>query len=133
VKGRRIVSYKYVIDTYAWVEYFKGSEEGKKAQPYIEGNESATSVFAVAELAEKYEKEEKELEEDLQFMMSKTKFVEVTLEIAKRAGVINANNKKKIKDWGMADAIIFATAQSIGARVVTGDQHFKDLNALMIA
>ena len=127
------MSYKFVIDTYAWVEYFKGSEEGKMALPYIEGGESAVSAFAIAELAEKYQRENKDFEEDYKFILSKTKIVEVTMEIARHAGEINAENKKKIKNWGMADAIMLATAQILNARVVTGDAHFKTLNAIMIS
>ncbi|MBS3089500.1 PIN domain-containing protein [Candidatus Pacearchaeota archaeon] len=126
------MNYKYVIDTYAWVEYFKGSEEGKVAKPYIEEGENTTSVFTIAELSEKYKRENKKFEEDCKFVLSKTKIIEVSVDIAKLAGELNAENKKKIKNWGMADAIILATANMLKARVITGDEHFKTLNALMI-
>ena len=31
------MAYEYVIDSYAWVEYFRGSEEGETAKEHIEG------------------------------------------------------------------------------------------------
>lgn len=41
-------------------------------------------------------------------------------------------NKKKIKNWGMSDSIILATAKLLNAKVVTGDEHFRDLDAVML-
>lgn len=48
------------------------------------------------------------------------------------AGEINFENKKKIKGWGMSDSIIQATAKLLNADVLTGDEHFRDLGAVMI-
>ena len=53
------MSYEYVIDSYAWVEYFRGSSEGKTAQKYIEHENCATSSVTIAELSEKYKRENK--------------------------------------------------------------------------
>ena len=47
--------YDYIIDSYAWVEYFKGSEQGESAKDFIENKNSATSVITIAELSEKPE------------------------------------------------------------------------------
>jgi hypothetical protein len=35
--------------------------------------------------------------------------------------------KKKIKGWGLADSIVYATGLIKGAEIVTGDTHFKNL------
>jgi predicted nuclease of predicted toxin-antitoxin system len=32
-----------------------------------------------------------------------------------------------VRDWGLADSIILATARKEDAKVVTGDKHFIDL------
>jgi predicted nucleic acid-binding protein len=34
-----------------------------------------------------------------------------------------------VRDWGLADSIVLATARELGAKVVTGDKHFIDLGA----
>ncbi len=65
-------------------------------------------------------------------MMSKTKIINLNPMLAKEAGKLNFENKKKIRDFGMADSIILATAKLVGAKVVTGDEHFKTLNSVMI-
>jgi predicted nucleic acid-binding protein len=55
--------------------------------------------------------------------------MDLTDEIATVAGEIDAERKEKIQDWGLADSIVLATARELGAKVVTGDKHFKDLGA----
>ena len=126
------MSYKYVIDSYAWVEYFKGSKQGKISKDFIESENSATSVITIAELSEKYEREGKDFDEDFSFIISQTKIIQLNTELALLAGKINNENKKKIKNWGMADAIILATAKMKKAKVVTGDEHFRNLDSVML-
>ncbi len=126
------MSYEYIIDSYAWVEYFKGTEQGKKAREFIEEKNSATSVVTIAELSEKYERENKNFDEDFNFIASQTKIISLNMELALLAGKINYENKKKIKNWGMADSIVLSTANLNKAKVVTGDEHFRNLDSVMI-
>ena len=124
----RAMSYEFVIDTYAWVEYFRGSSRGSSARKYIEGGRAATSAITLAELREKYLREKWGFfQEDLNFMITRTSLVPVDRSIALLAGEINHSRKKAAKDWGMADSIILATARSVSAKVITGDPHFKGL------
>lgn len=126
------MSYEFVIDSYAWIEYFRGTEKGEKAREFIESGKSATCSIVIAELSEKYTREGKNFEEDFKFILSSAKIVDLNKEIALSAGEINFENKKKIKNWGMSDAIILATANLLGAKVVTGDEHFRNLNSIML-
>mgnify|MGYP001608295886 FL=1 len=126
------MAYEHIIDSYAWVEYFKGSKQGELARDFIEGKNSATSSITIAELSEKYEREGKKFEEDFNFIISQTKIINLNSEIALLSGKLNFENKKKIKNWGMADAIILATAQINKSKVVTGDEHFRNFDSVMI-
>ena len=47
--------------------------------------------------------------------------------IALLAGELNHSRKKTVKDRGMADSVILATARSASAKGVTGDRHFEGL------
>src|SRR3989344_5609923 len=123
-----LMSYEFVIDSYAWVEYFRGTKEGEKAKQFIESGKAATSSISIAELSEKYKRENINFEEDFNFIMSSTKIINLNIEIALSAGKINFENKKKIKNWGMADAIILATANLINAKVIAGDERFGERN-----
>ena len=127
------MSYEYVVDSYAWIEYFRGSKAGKKARGFIEGDKAATATITVAELREKYAREGwPYFDEDLLFITSSTAIVNLTKDIAVKAGEINVAIKMKVKGWGMADSIILATAQVAKAKVVTGDKHFKGLKQAIL-
>jgi predicted nucleic acid-binding protein len=123
------MSYEFVIDSYAWVEYFRGTDQGRKARAYVEGDSAATSVLSLAELKEKYLRERwSSFEEDLAFIAARTSLTQVDRHIALLAGEINHKRKRVRNDWGMADSIILATARSESAKVVTGDKHFAGLS-----
>ncbi len=127
------MNYEYVIDSYAWIEYFRGTEKGKEAKKFIESSKVATSAITLAELSEKYIRESQDFKEDVNFILSQAKVISLDTEIAIKAGAINFENKKVIKNWGMADSIVLATTRSLGAKVVTGDEHFRNIkDAIMI-
>ena len=63
----------------------------------------------------------------LQFVRSSTAILDLTDDIATVAGEIDIKRKETVRDWGLADSIVLATAQESGAKVVTGDRHFQDL------
>ena len=117
----------HVIDSFAWIEYFSGSEAGNEARPSIEGGNGMTPTIVIAELAEKYRREKLAFAGDLDFITSKTRVVSLDAGIAERAGALNHERKRVVKRWGLADSIILATARQHKAKIVTGDQHFRDL------
>ncbi len=127
------MSYEYIVDSYAWIEYFRGSRAGEKAKRFIEGGKAATPTITVAELREKYTREDwPYFDEDLLFITTSTAIVNLTKDIAVKAGEVNAVMKAKVKGWGMADSITLATAQVAKAKVVTGDKHFKGLKQAIL-
>ena len=126
-------NYETVIDSYAWIEYFKGSAAGEKAREFIEKGSAATSAITLAELQEKYLREKwNSFDTDSKFISTKTAVVPVDRAVALLAGKINFQKKKEVKDWGMADSIILATANLASAKVVTGDSHFKKVPGVEI-
>ncbi len=84
--------------------------------------------ISVAELKEKYMKEGwRYFDADLMFITSVATVIPVDKGIAILSGEINFERKKKVRDWGMSDSIVLATAKKASAKVVTGDPHFKDI------
>jgi predicted nucleic acid-binding protein len=128
------MTYDYVIDSYAWIEYFKGSAKGENARKYIEDESSATPTIVIAEVSGKLMRETAAGRETvdgrlarLGFLKSSTTIADLTEEIALRSGEIDVERKQKVHRWGLADSLVLATARIAGAKVVTGDEHFKDL------
>jgi hypothetical protein len=53
--------------------------------------------------------------------------------MAASAGEIDVEMKKKVRGWGLVDSIVLIFARSADARVVTGDEHFREIKeAIMI-
>jgi len=117
----------YVIDSFAWFEYFAGSSAGAKARLFIESGKSITPTIVLAELTEKYRREKMVFAPDRDFILGKTRIIALDSGIAEKAGIINHERKRTVKRWGLADSIVLATAREHGAKIVTGDEHFRDL------
>ncbi len=117
----------YVIDTFSWIEYFTGSRAGEKSKQYIEGGEALTPTIVIAEFTDKYVRENLDPHQRLRFMKTVSEVVPLDDETAELAGRISAERREKVKRWGLVDSIILATARTRSMKVVTGDEHFRDL------
>ena len=131
--------HSYVIDTFAWVEYFIGSQHGKIASQYIEGGKASTPTIVLTELSKWFLKEIEsrrrklaDMKQAFDFINSRTLIVDLDESIARKAGETDFLMKKKIHDWPIADSIVQATALTQGARVVSGDPHFKAVDNSII-
>ena len=63
----------------------------------------------------------------IETMHSYSKILKIIEHISELAGKINFEHKKTIKNWGMLDSFIYASARIYGLKTLTGDPHFKDL------
>ena len=118
---------KIVLDTYAWIEYFKGSEAGKKVNQILESqeNEIFTSIMSIAEISSKLIRENSDVELPYKIITNLSKIYGINLEFSKEVGILHAEMRKKIKDFGLIDSIILLTTRKLDAKILTGDHHFK--------
>lgn len=112
-----------LIDSWAWVEYFKGSKLGEKVKRCIESDEKA--IVSAINIAEVYRwilrfYSEEVAEEKIGVMKERCFVIPVDEDIA----VTSARIKHKEK-MGLGDAIIYATAKKENAVLLTGDSDFK--------
>ena len=122
------MSYEAVIDAYAWIEYFMGSQKGEKTRTYIESGKSATPIIVIAELSDKYKREGwSTWATDLDFILTNSKIAELSIKIASDAGHTKNVMRKEKSNFGLADAIILETARTLNTKVLTGDPHFHGL------
>ncbi len=118
---------KYIIDAHAWIEYFIGSDRGFKVKKILESEEDEilTSIITVAEVVSITKRENRDAEQKYIDMMNLSKVYFLNPEFAKEAGILHAETRKKIRDFGLADAFVLLTARKLGAKIVTGDPHFR--------
>ena len=119
----------YVLDSYAWVEYFRGTEKGETVRVLLENMACFTPAIVIAELSDKYAREKYDFwEQDLQFIIENSSIIDLGKEIAAEAGKIKQAVRKKYKNnFGLADAIKLSTAKKINKQVDTGELHFKKI------
>lgn len=124
----------YVIDAYAWVEYFAGSDLGAVVCGIVEEEENliVTNAITIAELASKFKRSGKEFSEPKKVLLSLSRIQEVDGAFAEEAGNLHAELRTTRKHLGLADAFVIATARRHKAKIVTGDQDFKGLKDVVL-
>jgi predicted nucleic acid-binding protein len=122
----------YVVDTFAWIEYFHGTERGVRAQRYIEGGDLITPSIVIAEFTDKYRREGIDPTDRLTFIRTKSIIAGLDDQLAESAGEISASRRKRVPGWGLADSVVLATARAAQTKVVTGDAHFTDVEEAVL-
>ena len=128
---------RIVVDSYAWIELFIGGASSKRVQEYIE---MAREVYApdsvLAEVARKYLREgfnKSVISKRLKTISESSRIVTVTPEIALGSAecymeLLRKAKNEKLKDPSLFDAIVLAVTKHLKAKVLTGDEHFKNLS-----
>jgi predicted nucleic acid-binding protein len=127
---------KIVIDTYAWIELLIGSEKGNKVKELLENAEEVyTPSTVLAETARKFLREgtdEKTINAWLEIITTASVITQIdsatALEAAKCQLELSQQAKiSKQNTPSLFDAIVYATAKINQCRIITGDEHFKNL------
>jgi len=127
---------KIVIDAYAWIEFFIGSEKGKRVKEAVEqADEVFTPDTVMAEVARKYYREgaeEQTIRERLETISVASSIISISNKLALEAAkcymeLLRETRRAKVSKPSLFDAITLATAKMLKAKVMTGDEHFKGL------
>ena len=124
---------KYVIDAYAWIEYLDGSEAGHKVSALLEkADEICTCAMTIAEVVSKVARKGKDVQVAYDVLLSNSHIVNVDEELSLQAGLLHFEMRKTVKDFGLADAYVLATARKLKSKVLTGDAHFKNVKEAVL-
>lgn len=125
--SRTALQEKYVLDTYAWVEYFRKSPLADRVGEFIENSECFTPTIVIAELQTKFLRDGLNFTKAFHFIEAKTTILTLDKFLAVSAGKINFERKRANSHWSLADSIVLATARKIKGKVVTANKDFEDL------
>ena len=125
---------RITADAYAWIEYLDGSKRGEPLRDHInERAETFTSAVTLAEIISKAARTGRDYELAYTIITGNSTIITADEQISYKAGILHAEIRKTIKDFGLSDAYVLATARSLDAKILTGDPHFKDIEeAIMI-
>ena len=121
-----------VFDTYAWVEYFNATKKGAIVKKYLENEEVITPVIVLLELGYKSDKEGWDFSKYLSFVRANSKIIGVNERFILTFGKAYNYIKKEIKNIGITDIIIIHTAEMNKAKILTGDEHFKEVDSVIM-
>lgn len=122
---------KILLDTYAWIEYLEGSEEGKRVKKVLENETDIyTALVSIAELSDAFHRGDVETKFDwseiLDYIQLNSIIVELNETEMASAGVLKVDRRKKSDDFGLMDAIILESSRKIDAELMTGDPHLTE-------
>jgi predicted nucleic acid-binding protein len=125
---------KYVVDAYAWIEYFIGSESGAEVSAILEkeNSEIYTCAVTVAEIISKVAREGRDIKVAYDVLTSNSQVINADGELSKEAGLVHAEVRKMEKNFSLADAYVLATARKLKSKVLTGDLHFKGVKEAVL-
>ncbi len=124
-----------VYDTYAWVEYFRGSDRGAIVKQLLDTQEGYTPSIVLAEIARKYRREgfyTDDILKRLLFIAGKTEIVPIDIEVSLKASkvyleLLKLSKKQKARTPSLADAIVYSIAMLKQDKLVTGDKLFRNI------
>ena len=118
-----------LIDSYGWIEYFSDGPLTDKYAPHIEGanaNNTVTPTIVIYEVYKTLKRERgQQLALEAYAQMTRTRILPLD-----EAGTLSAADIGLEKGLAMADAIIYSTATTHEAELITSDQHLKGLEGV---
>ena len=124
IKNLRGKGLTVLIDSWAWIEYFKGSPLATKAKEIIESSKKI--LLSTINISEIYhfllKNKPADAEKLMEFVLKSSFVIPLDSSIALKAAKIKYDNK-----IGLADAIVIATAEENNATILTGDDDFKGM------
>jgi predicted nucleic acid-binding protein len=126
---------KYVIDSSAWIEYFMGTDKGRKVQEYIiEDNLIYITGLIVAEVTLKFMKENISTEHVELSLTSIAQLIMFDFQLGIATAEIYLQQRKKNNKFGLSDAHIAAAAKHYDAKIITFDTDFTGItNAIILS
>jgi len=123
----------YIVDTYAWIEYFTGSKSGLALKYLLDNknNKFITMECCLAELKGFCLREYSDFNKMYNIIKKNSIVLPVLNEHWLQAADIKHEIRKKVKDFGIIDSILVAKQNELKCVIVSGDRHFKDMKRVV--
>ena len=124
---------RHVIDAYAWIEYLDGTETGRRVSELIENqDEIFTCAMTIAEVVSKVARKGMNVKTAYDVLLNNSQVINADEELSLEAGLLHFEMRKTMKDFGLADAYVLATARKLRSKILTGDPHFKSIKEAVL-
>jgi len=119
----------YIVDSYGWVEYFLGSVKGEIVRKLLqdEKHRFLTVECCLAEIRGWALRNEKDFDDLFKIIRANSNIMPLTEHDWIDAALVRYQLRKKIKHFGLIDAVILVKQKENNCKVVSGDPHFSGL------
>jgi predicted nucleic acid-binding protein len=120
---------RFIIDSYAWVEYFLGSKKGEVVNELFSNqeNEFITVDCCLAEIHGWVLREKQNFEKFLTVIRANSDLMKLSEQNWIDAGKERFEQRKNQKDFGLIDSALVAKQKELNCKIVSSDKHFKNL------
>ncbi len=115
------------LDTWSWVEFFRGTEKGAIVRDMIDGKKLCTSILTLAEIANWCARNGLDRIGYIKEITETATIINLDEHRATEAGSRLVEWRKIANEMGLIDALIYTQAVCAGMPLLTGDPHFKKL------
>lgn len=124
---------QYVIDSYAWVEYFIGSAKGGVLKKLFQdqNNKFLTVECCLAEIKGWALRNNKDFDYLYKIICANSTILPIIEPDWIEGAEIRFENRKRYKDFGLIDSIIIVKQKELNCKVISGDKHFKGLKDVL--
>lgn len=129
------------MNSYAWIEFFLGSDKGKRVFEILSSvDEILTPDLVLAEIGRKYVRggiHEKTIIERLEFIEENSVILCINSELSVEGAMAYIKLLSEAKSEGknkpsLTDSVLLAIRRKYSAKIVTGDEIFKGINEVML-
>ena len=123
----------YIIDSYAWIEYFIGSKKGEVLKKlFLERkNKFFTVECCLAEIKGWCLREDQDFDKLFRIVKSNSSVLQIMEYEWINAAKEKFEQRKMQKTFGLIDAVILTKQKELNCKIISGDKHFKSLNNIL--
>ncbi len=124
---------EYIIDSYAWIEYFIGSKKGEGLRNLFSNgkNNFFTVECCLAEIKGWTLRNKLDFEDYYKIIRSDSEILELSEKDWISAAEEKAVQRKTEKNFRLIDATILVKQKELDCMIVSGDKHFKKLKNIV--
>ena len=123
----------HIIDSYAWVEYFIGSEKGDILKKLFnkEKNQFMTVECCLAEIMGWALKNHMDFDSLFKVIRANSDILPIIEYDWIEAGKERFEQRKTLGDFGLIDAMLLVKQKETDYKIISGDKHFKNMRNIV--
>ena len=123
-----------VVDSSAWIEYFMGTDRGRKVRKHLAHQDIRvfTTGPIVTEVISKFLREGQPIGEVVEALHTLAVVIHFDLDLAKSTAEIYVRQRRIKSKFGLIDAHIVAAARLVQGKVLTCDQDFVEFKEALV-